>query len=652
MSGIEEKIIMEAVKPASGFINALLAPKIEKVKSWAQEKELEGRLDEEKLATTLEQYLLKLSNRVSEITSLSFPLKKLNIFEAYEPLILSKADSSNFGSHKETPLETILNAYRHSFFIVDGAGMGKSTFSKYVVTQLLYKSDRIPILFELRKAKKELDLIDNLARELDFPGKIFERELFYKLLEVGKFYVIIDGFDEVDLDRQEALANEIHELSIKGGENVLLLTSRKQENLPDLVHGTALKFVGFNKTQAKSLLGRYDRVSGLDIGARLIKEIDRVPDRFLESPLLVSLLYRTFGINKSIAERITTFYDEIYDALYKGHDLVNKNGYGREKKSNLDFEDFRKLLRSLCHYMMISRRYSFHSWSEAIEFIEKSSLISNITPSSSSNFLNDLLVAVPLMQKDGSEYKFLHKTLMEYFAAEYLVFDKDSVGLVSKIFNGKLAESYKKTFEFLYDLNSSLFDTVVTHHFSILASDLDLTSDEGYCVFRTSLFVRDYKIGLWSVDEHSVDRANGDDKKSFDFPVVGKGASRATWTKVFIEGKEYYFVVASTEKHRNLHAHAWDSMTKSVNADRRSRSNPSDCAERYFRISGVNSWRPVQEIDFPMYEKIPYVLDIILESSSLEGNKGCRCFCNEKITTVLNRVNSEKEFVKEMELFF
>ncbi|WP_305819430.1 hypothetical protein [Photobacterium leiognathi] len=42
MSGIEEKIALEAIKPASGFINALLATKIEKVKLWATEKELKG----------------------------------------------------------------------------------------------------------------------------------------------------------------------------------------------------------------------------------------------------------------------------------------------------------------------------------------------------------------------------------------------------------------------------------------------------------------------------------------------------------------------------------------------------------------------------------------------------------------------------------
>ena len=90
MSGLEEKIALEAIKPASGFINALLAPKVEKLRTWANEKELRGQLDPDKISIVMKRYLTKLSYRVSEITTISFPQLKINIFEAYEPLKLGK----------------------------------------------------------------------------------------------------------------------------------------------------------------------------------------------------------------------------------------------------------------------------------------------------------------------------------------------------------------------------------------------------------------------------------------------------------------------------------------------------------------------------------------------------------------------------------
>ena len=68
MAGFEEKIASEAIKPASSFVNAILGPKVEKLKLWANEKELQGKLDPGVLSRTMEQYLTKLSHRVSEIT--------------------------------------------------------------------------------------------------------------------------------------------------------------------------------------------------------------------------------------------------------------------------------------------------------------------------------------------------------------------------------------------------------------------------------------------------------------------------------------------------------------------------------------------------------------------------------------------------------
>lgn len=657
MSGIEEKIALEALKPAASFINVLLAPKVEKLKSWADEKELRGQLDPENLSKVMEEYLKKLSIRVSEITSIAFPLIKLDIFKAYEPLVLGKLHYDNLIDDNEVELINLIDGSIQSCLIIDNAGMGKSTFSKFIVASLLFKSKRIPLLFELRKINKELNLVENLAGELDFPGKTFDRSLFYKLLQLGKFYVIIDGFDEVPLDYQEILSNQINELSLKGGDNIILLTSRPQDALPDILKSETIRFRPFTKLQTTSLLKRYDDISGLSVGKDLIAQIDNVPERFIESPLLISLLYRTFGVNKSIADKICTFYEEIYHALYKGHDLINKNGYGREKRSGLDFEDFRKLVRAMCYYMMLNRKTSFESWSEATKYIDKAAFISSISPSSASNFLDDLLVSVPLMLREGPEIKFFHKTLLEYFSAEYLLLDKSSSILLKKLFESKLASSFNKTFEFLYELNSSLFDSVITCHFAKVAKEIHREGEFFEQALSTLLFRKHCKIGLWQQSKYGL-KLSGRDELIFDNTdeeLFNNGFHTCTWNEGVLNEDRYFVVLTFTDVSSNFHPCAWKSISTEVKADNISdKEVPKNEMNILQQVLGTNNWNVLSFEMIPRIKSVTSLSYLIANSISADRfNKdgNVRLLSKKKINSILEKVKKEEEFTEETEQF-
>ncbi|EMK6695233.1 NACHT domain-containing protein, partial [Vibrio cholerae] len=569
---IETRLALEAFKPATGIINAILAPKIDKVKEWAEERDLKGKLEPSSLSKTFESYLTKLSKRVSEITSITFPLQKLNISEAYEPLYLELIrDAIKCERHT---VEDLLHSNRNAALIIDSAGMGKSTFSKYFVSQVLFKSDRIPLFFELRKLNKGQELIEELAKELDALGKQFSRELFYELLKLGKFIVILDGFDEVDLDFQNDLLIQINDLSLKGGENKLLLTSRPQELLPDLVDSATYRFGNFTIEQASSLVLRYDSISKLDIGSRLIRELNSVPEKFIETPLLVSLLYRTFGTNNSIADRVCTFYDEIYHALYKGHDLMNKNGYIRQKKSELDFENFRRLLRALCYYMAVNRKTSFESWSETISYITKATQMSSVEPSSPHNFLDDLLVAVPLMQRDGSEFKFLHKTILEFFAAEYIIFRTDSLELGKRIFESRLFPSFNKVFDFIFDISPTLYERIVTLHHANNLLVLADTTNNNILLLKSLAYLKDSIFGFWEVEKYSIARTvkNGSiSRKVFMNPTPNEqfeeGYLSTSSINVIIDGVQYHLAFMSKDSTSKMHNCAWKQISESISIE-------------------------------------------------------------------------------------
>ncbi|WP_305819429.1 NACHT domain-containing protein [Photobacterium leiognathi] len=428
--------------------------------------------------------------------------------------------------------------------------------------------------------------------------------------------------------------------------------------LPDIVNSETFRFLPFNQLQAKSLLKRYDTISGLDVGENLYKQIDSVPTKFIESPLLVSLLYRTFGVNKSIADRICTFYDEIYHALYKGHDLINKNGYGREKKSNLDFEDFRKLLRAMCYYMMLNRKTSFENWSEATMYIEKAIAISSIEPSSPSKFLDDLLISVPLMHRDGNEIKFFHKTLLEYFTAEYLVMYKSSSELLQKLFISKLAPSFDKTFEFLAEINSSLFDNVITHHFALLANNNGYGNSYAENVYYSLRFQRHCKVGLWSISEFAYKKKMRD-KDHFIFKqdkrLVENGYRTSIYNEGILNGEKYFIVITHTELPQNFHKFAWHSLStlKKTNLETKSDFSNKDI-EELFHILGRNTWNT---LDDELIEKIKDnssllgLAEAILENESdaFDEMDSIRVLSKEKVDTILYKVKSEEDFLIETE---
>ncbi|MDN6870375.1 NACHT domain-containing protein [Aeromonas caviae] len=656
MASIEQQMALEIFKPSTSFLNALLAPKVEKIRRWAEGRELQGQLEPSALSEAMAEYLNKLSRRVAEITTIAFPLQRLNISEAYEPLYLSTVNNSieeyptqfeAFSNKNKIDVPDLLSMNNSSFIIIDSAGMGKSTFSKHLVTQILFKTEKIPLFFELRKTDYEAGLIESIARELDSIGRSFPRELFYELINLGKFIIILDGFDEINIDNQVDLSSQIYDLSRKGGENILFLTSRPQEALPELIGSRTFQFSDFTKKQAISLVSRYDKIAGLDIGSRLTEQLESVPSRFIETPLLVSLLYRTFGTNNSIADRVCTFYDEIYHALYKGHDLINKNGYVREKKSKLDFEDFRRLLRALCYYMAITRKTSFDNWGVFISYIKKASEMSSIKPASNQDFLDDLMVAVPLVQRDGLEYKFLHKTIMEFFAAEYLIYKNNSLEVVDKIFHGKLFPSFTKIFDFIHDISPTLFDNVVTKYHAQSLVSINKINKYSYQLLSTLLYKNDVKAGLWLVDE-SIDD-NPEMQNAFIDSIHNsldiQGFFSSVSEELIIDGKNYRFAMAIRGSFITLHELAWEQISDE-NTLRYQKSRITSDDRSLIELLAVDTF---STLTFDMLEKLSECHRVIHHAENFlgesrfyhESQNHIRVFSPEKAKAILDRLERE-----------
>ncbi len=453
MSDIDENLSDVAKKPIADAIDALLGPKLKQLKEWSEVREAKKQAEQKNLDKRMSRYLDRFLRTASHLQSIVFPQSNLPLNVIYEPLIVGELEPTYEQSVVSVPQ---LCAIEEHITVIDNGGMGKTTFAKHVSLQIFDHWEKIPIFFNLRQLGHESDLADEVRAELNELGQNFPKRLFETLLENGRLFIVLDGFDEIDPPIQVSARSQIEDLARKCGLSRMMLTSRPQSNIPNLENGRVFRLEPLIKSQAESLVQRYDKFADIDIGKKLIREFDQVPEEFLETPLLVALLYKTYSYNSSIATKISAFYNDVYEALFKGHDLT-KSGFARTKKSGLDVNEFRRLLRAFSFTSLVYGKREFESSNEVVRIINEAATLVSAADFSPQDFLDDLLVAVPMMVNEGPNYRFSHSTFGEYFGAEHIAFGNIGERILKNISDAGQENKFRQVFDFLHELNPDLF---------------------------------------------------------------------------------------------------------------------------------------------------------------------------------------------------
>lgn len=462
-TGLEKVALQTGIKSTESVVKLFFASHIESFKNNLREKYLQKQISDKNLEELLQTYLSTLHKKCNTINTIIFPRQEVPLESIYEPLVLT---STNRHSIEEEDCSKSIDLLIHdtldkNLLLIDTAGMGKSTVSKYLILRILQNKlhSKIPIFVELRKVDKDERLLDYIVKEMNpYKRKNFTVEMFVMLMEKGKFVFFFDGFDEVSEDKAKRLGKEISELSEIYSTNLTLLTSREQSYIPTLYKQVSCTFEPLKLKQIKALLLKYDAYASIEVGKELIahENFKTLNHELFNTPLMVNLLYSSFWHNNTIDDNVVTFYNEMFNALFKGHDLT-KAGFTREKVSALTYESFKTLFNAFSFIALFEGKASFKNETEVLDTIKKASTLSTIELENNEEFFIDLLNSVPLLTRDGLEYKFMHKTIMEFFAAEFLNYSEKSHALFEKIKKKELMNSFKKCFEFLYEINKSLY---------------------------------------------------------------------------------------------------------------------------------------------------------------------------------------------------
>lgn len=454
---IPEGLLMQAVKPLiDTLINNVVKPKLAQFIETCNIKYDELLIPR---GEHFEEYLYRTYKKYSIINTLVFKNERRLLKDLYIPLTLKKIERRNDNEIQikidKYPKELIKECDK--ILITDTAGMGKSTLTKLLFLDVIENGHGIPVYIEMRRLKRDRTILHEIQDQINSLCKEFNPKLLLEFIQTGGFVFFLDGYDEVSLEERSSVTTNIQDFISKAGNNVFFLTSRPEQALTSFGDFQLFSINSLTKKEAYELLRKYDKQG--NTSKSLIEVLKtgqyEMINEFLKNPLLVSLLYAAFDYKHTIPLKKHIFYRQVYDAYFDSHDLTKGDSYIHDKCSNLDIDDFERVLRFVGFKCLKYQKIEFEK-DTLLKIIDEAKDFFPDLKFSSSDFIEDIITAVPLFCIDGQLYKWVHKSLQEYFAAQFIYKDskKDQDAILSALYSSSNFDKYINLFDLYYDIDN------------------------------------------------------------------------------------------------------------------------------------------------------------------------------------------------------
>lgn len=466
---LEAALAMAAKPLVETLVKKLIAPKISKFSDWCEDRYKEYLIPK---AEHFQEYLERSYIKYGIVNTMVFHNSQRELKDIYVTQTIVKMNSSweedDATKIDQFPKE-LLKKYK-KILIQDTAGMGKSTITKRMFIDLIDNGMDglgIPIYIELNRLSKGHNLLQEIQKELNSLSEEFDNDLLLRLIQTGGFIFFLDGYDEISITDRNEVTLEIKDFISKASEgNYFILTSRPEGNLTSFGDFQLFNIQPLTEDEAYELLKKYDKSKNKELSTKLVKllqsgEYDSL-EEFLENPLLVSLLYTAYDYNGSIPLEKHRFYGVVFEAYFEKHDNT-KAMKKREKHSGLNYDSFDRILRYIGYDCLINVGVKFNK-DTILNTIRKAMEFCGISNISEYAFLEDLVSTVPLFCKDGTDYKWVHKSLLEYFAARFLFCDAKQCQdtLLTAIYNNDQVAKYINMLDLYYDIDVKGFSKNIT----------------------------------------------------------------------------------------------------------------------------------------------------------------------------------------------
>ena len=353
------------------------------------------------------------------------------LFDFYIPLHIIDPEKHRprrqMSKKERIPTDSIENLFKlaPNITIIGSAGSGKSTILKYLFINCLQTLFKIPIKVELRYLNDfEGSIIDYIVNNVFKINQLSDNEkITNRLLLSGKFVFFLDGYDEINSAKREKVTKEIDDLVKVYNKNNFLLTSRPYTSI-DLLHTFHNFYVSdLIDEEIEEFVKKQLPENERELTNKIIEAIHNEENRsfrsFLSNPLLLSMFILSFQSYANIPQKRSTFYKQVFDALFSMHDSMSKLAFVREKQSGLSKEKIEEILGLFSFISFFEEKFVFSS----LYFNEKLNQIKDRKKHidfENEKLIQDLQIAIGIINKEGLEYTFPHRSLQEYFAAEYI----------------------------------------------------------------------------------------------------------------------------------------------------------------------------------------------------------------------------------------
>jgi len=406
---------------------------------------------DESLPKYVNNYYLKFSkSKTFLFRDFEVPFEK-----TYFPITLN---DGQFGSSefKILNLETLYRNNNHTT-IIGKAGSGKSMLMKNLFLLTLNQKVKIPIFIELRSLNHHESTLEEYISENILNQKLAKSDrILERLLRSGYFYFLFDGYDEIYSSIKDKLTHDIESFIDKYNSNWFVITSRPGSGIQSLPRFTNNYVQPLSKLEIIDFIDKQCQIIGdTELGNNIKESIEKVENKsyyeYLSSPLLLSMFLLTYRTYPDLPTKRSKFYWNVYNTLSTSHDSFTKRGgWQHERKSGLENDAIENVLEWLSFISFINGDYEFDQ-----ENLTK--YLKEIKTSFNLNFginslIEDLVVNLNILQKDGLLYVFPHKSMQEYFTSKLIssqepeskwaIYTEDIFNLSNNLRDGSLFSFY------------------------------------------------------------------------------------------------------------------------------------------------------------------------------------------------------------------
>jgi predicted NACHT family NTPase len=409
-----------ALEHTMEIIKELISKPLEKV--WdSLEKEVKHLVSNRLLEYQVEEF--ERNYYTKTILHRTEPIK---LYDFYQPLFIKRYGRNYY--KERIPTDSCFDLFTGNQFItlIGTAGSGKSTIVKYLLIKSIETSFKIPIKIELRYLNSFNGNLHKYIEEEIFKLEqlAFEKSIINRLLHSGNFLIFFDGYDELSSHVKDSITKDINDFTKIYNKNYYLLTSRPYTNIELLARFKNYEVCELSQNDMEQFVRKQIPFTEKEIANKIIEAINTDHNNsyvtYLSNPLLLSMFILTFQTYSNIPPKKSTFYKQVFDSLFYLHDSVSKLSWARERKSGLSKEQFEYVLKLFSFISYFKEVFVFeedfmHSTLSQIKEKKKSLVFEN------QKLLDDLQIAICVLNKEGLDYVFPHRSLQEYFASLYIV---------------------------------------------------------------------------------------------------------------------------------------------------------------------------------------------------------------------------------------